>query len=182
MKNFSIFLFTLIIAAVLMGGCNTEESPDNPVSGNDIKKLNKPSSELNKELALARSATAKFHDIETAENDENGYIDINVVVQNMGYHLLNANNWDAFDPGKPALLVYSKSPVTGKMRLVAVEYAVPSIGGPPEGFAGDDDVWEYDPDIDKWECHAWVWFNNPDGIFSKYNPRVHVNPADVNHP
>ena len=92
MKNFSIFLFTLIIAAVLMGGCNTEEAPDNPVSGNDIKKLNKPSSELNKELALARSATAKFHDIETAENNENAYVDINVVVQNMGYHLLNANN------------------------------------------------------------------------------------------
>ena len=46
MKNISLFLFTLIIAAALMGGCNTKEFSDNPVSdqSNDIGKLNKHSS------------------------------------------------------------------------------------------------------------------------------------------
>ena len=182
MKNISLFLFSLIIVAALMLGCNSERPTDNPVSNqsNDIGKLNKPSSEVQKELALARSATAKYHDLETAKAD--GYFDAMAVVQNMGYHYINIENWNAFDPGKPALLVYSKNPVNGKMRLVAVEYAVPSIGVPPEGFTGNDDVWEYDEDIDRWECHAWVWYNNPDGIFTKYNQRVHVDPDDVNHP
>ena len=182
MKNISLFLFSLIIVAALMLGCNSEHPADNPVSNqsNDIGKLNKPSSELQKELALARSATAKYHIMERAIDD--GYVDVNVVVQNMGYHLLKVENWDSFDPGKPALLVYSKNPMNGKMRLVAVEYAVSSIGGPPEGFTGNDDVWEYDGDIDRWECHAWVWYNNPDGIFTKYNSHVHVDEGDVNHP
>ena len=179
-RLFTSILFTVIIVFVI-SGCNSKPS-DNPVSNqsNDMGNLTKPSSELHKELALARASTAKYHDIENAIED--GYVDINVVVQNMGYHLLNFSNWDAFDPGKPALLVYSKNSVNGKMRLVAVEYAVPNTGQAPEGFAGNDDVWEYDGDIDKWECHAWVWYNNPDGMFSKYNPRVQVDEADVNHP
>jgi len=170
-----------VIIVFVISGCNSKPS-DNPVSNqsNDMGNLTKPSSELHKELALARASTAKYHDLENAIED--GYVDINVVVQEMGYHLLNVSNWDAFDPGKPALLVYSKNSVNGKMRLVAVEYAVPNTGQAPEGFAGNDDVWEYDGDIDKWECHAWVWYNNPDGMFSKYNPRVQVDEADVNHP
>ena len=68
-------------------------------------------------------------------------MDINVVVQHMEYHLLKVENWDAFDPGKPALLVYSKNPANGKMRLVAVEYAVPNTGQAPEGFTGNEDAW-----------------------------------------
>jgi len=182
MKNIYLFLFSLLIIAVIIGGCKSEELADNPISdqSNDIGNLSKPSSEVQKELALARSATAKYHDLETAKAD--GYFDAMAVVQHMGYHYINTNNWDAFDPGKPALLVYSKNPVNGKMRLVAVEYAVPGNGHVPEGFTGNDDVWEYDGDIDRWECHAWIWYNNPDGIFSKYNSRVQVDDADVNHP
>ena len=180
MKKIPFFFFSLLFFAALMLGCNSMPS-DNPVSNqsNDMGNLSKPSSELQKELALARSSTAKYHDIEEAIKD--GYVDINVVVQEMGYHLLKVENWDAFDPGKPALLVYSKNAVTGKMRLVAVEYAVPNTGQEPEGFTGSDDKWEYDSDIDKWECHAWVWYNNPRGIFHKYNPRVNVDDSDVNH-
>ena len=183
MKNISLFFFSLIIVAAITSGCNSEKAADSPTSvqSNDIGKLSKSNSaQLQKELALARSSTAKYHRIEKAIED--GYVDINVVVQHMGYHLLKVENWDAFDPGKPALLVYSKNPVNGKMRLVAVEYAVPNTGQAPEGFTGNEDVWEYDGDINKWECHAWVWYNNPDGIFSKYNPRVQVDPGDVNHP
>ncbi|MEJ2615246.1 MAG: hypothetical protein P8Z35_09815 [Ignavibacteriaceae bacterium] len=183
MKNISLFLFTLIIAAVIMVGCNTEESPDNPVSGqsNDIVKLNKPTSELQKELALARSATAKYHRLEVAMDD--GYDTPGPVVQNMGYHYINPDNiGDTFDPGKPAILVYSKNPVNGKMRLVAVEYAVPDNNPIPQGFTGDADVWEDNTDVHLWLCHAWVWYNNPDGIFNETNPRVHVEESEVNYP
>jgi hypothetical protein len=43
MKNISLFLFSLIIIAALMAGCNPEKSADNPISAqsNDIGKLNK---------------------------------------------------------------------------------------------------------------------------------------------
>ena len=71
------------------------------------------------------------------------------------------------------------------MRLVAVEYAVPYDENnpyPPEGFTGDDDVWGHDTNAGLWECHAWIWYNNPDGIFNEFNSRVHVDEGDVNYP
>jgi len=187
MKYISVLFFSLLTLALLMVGCKSEGliSPT-PDQINDIGNLNKSSSKLQKELAAARASTAKYHNIEKAVED--GYADIDVVVQNMGYHLLKAGNVDGtFDPGKPPLLVYSKNPENGRMRLVAVEYAVPFDQNdpnpvPPEGFTGNDDVWYKDTDIGWWECHAWIWFNNPDGIFNEYNPRVYVDPADVNHP
>ena len=90
-----------------MLGCNSKPSDNAVFNQNDgIGNMSKGSSGLQKELALARPSTAKYHDIENAIQD--GYVDITVVVQHMGYHLLKIDNWDAFYPGKPALLVYSK--------------------------------------------------------------------------
>lgn len=183
MKNIFLFLYLILIAGLVMAGCNPDNPVDTPLSNqkNDIGKLNKPGSELQKELALARSATAKYHNLEVAMSD--GYSSPGPVVQNMGYHYINEGNiTHTFDPGKPAILVYSKNPINGKMRLVAVEYAIPNTDPRPEGFTGDADVWENNTDFGLWLCHAWVWYNNPDGIFNEFNPRVHVAPGDVTYP
>ena len=133
------------------------------------------------QLQAAKAATAKYHDIDNAIED--GYVDIDVVVQNMGYHYMKPSNIDGtFDPAKPPILVYSKNPENGKMDLVAVEYAIPNTDPRPEGFAGDADVWENNTDFGLWLCHAWVWYNNPDGIFNEFNPRVHVDESDITYP
>ena len=133
------------------------------------------------QLQAAKAATAKYHDINKAIED--GYVDIDVVVQNMGYHYMKPSNIDGtFDPAKPPILVYSKNPETGKMKLVAVEYAIPNTDPRPEGFTGDADIWENNTDFGLWLCHAWVWYNNPDGIFNEFNPRVHVAESDITYP
>ena len=195
MKKLSVLFCGIIsLAFLLMLGCQ-DSSTDGPtavqtnpagITSSDQQVLSKSYSgtyapELQKELALARSATAKYHNLDSAIAD--GYGDIDVVVQNMGYHYMKSENVsDTFDPGKPAILVYSKNPANGKMRLVAVEYAIPNTDPRPEGFTGDADVWENNPDFHLWLCHAWVWYNNPDGIFNEFNPRVHVNESDVTYP
>ena len=184
-------LFSLIF--ILMIGCQnssmeeptavqTQPADMNPQSlSKNYLGLSSDASKLQKELALARSATARYHNLDTAMAD--GYKDINVVVQNMGYHYMNIKNVkDTFNPGKPALLVYSKNPVNGNMRLVAVEYAIPNTDPRPEGFTGNADVWENNSDFGLWLCHAWVWYNNPDGIFNEFNPRVHVDESDITYP
>jgi hypothetical protein len=127
------------------------------------------------ELQQARSATAKYQDIENAYRDE--YADINVILPMMGYHFMRQKNLDAkFEIRKPELLVYNKN-IHGKFVLVAIEYAVPldlSPDGPPEGFTGSGDVWDRNTTFGLWTLHAWIWKFNPDGVFSPMNPNVIV--------
>ena len=192
MKITVLFISSLLFVVLVLSGCDSQNTADNPITvipqkeesfsnGENILSKCRGNSALYRELSIARSSTVKYRRLEIARND--GYEDF-VVVQNMGYHFLKAENIDGtFDPGKPPLLVYSKNSVNGKMRLVALEYAVPITGSePPDGFSGNDDVWDKNTDAGLWTCHAWVWYNNPDGIFNEFNPRVNVDEGDVNYP
>lgn len=130
------------------------------------------------ELQQVRAATAKYQNIENAFADNYGKDPV-VVLPNMGYHFLKAELVSpVFDFRKPAILVYNKKD-NGDFELVAVEYAVPMSSLPlhvaPEGFTGDDDVWnENTLNTGWWTLHAWVWKNNPDGVFKPMNPSVIV--------
>ncbi len=120
-----------------------------------------------------RRATARYQRIENALAD--GYADIDVFIPGMGNHYLKADRLDdRFDPSRPELLVYWPAG-HGRMRLVAVEYAVRlalSPDQPPEGFTGSADVWDRNETFQLWTLHAWVWMDNPDGVFSPLNPRL----------
>jgi len=184
MKILNFFLYTLVVMALVITGCDQESTVDNPVSIqkqtdhsnisvlNNNTGLSKLSNETLVELSRVRSATAKYHNLDVAIGD--GYADANVYEPHMGWHYLKADILDAdFEIEKPELLVYAPWQ-NGELQLVAVEYAVPHAlsADPPEGFTGDDDVWDLEPTFDLWTLHAWVWYNNPDGIFTPFNPRV----------
>ena len=127
-------------------------------------------SDTHQELAGARRATARYHNLSQALAD--GYVNINVFVPGQGFHYLKPELLDAnFDPESPELLVYAADK-NGRLRLVAVEYAVPLSENRPEGFTGDQDLWGTNVDFDLWTLHAWLWLNNPNGIFAEFNPRV----------
>ena len=126
------------------------------------------------ELTAARAGSAKYHNIAQAEAAS--YVDIHVFVPGQGFHYLNFGLLDAtFEADKPEILVYARVPHENCLQLVAVEYAVPislSPDGPPEGFTGGDDVWDRNEEFGLWTLHAWVWLQNPDGVFAEVNPRV----------
>ena len=127
------------------------------------------------ELQQARAATARYRNIKNAIKD--GYGDISVVLPNMGYHYLKSSFVDAtFDIRKPELLVYNKNE-NGEFQLLAVEYAVPLSLSPnaPQGFSGNQDVWDRNTGFGLWLLHAWVWSYNPDGVFNPTNPLVHLH-------
>ena len=126
------------------------------------------------ELAQARSATAKYQNLDQAEAD--GYISIDFCEPGEGCHWLNPSLIDGnFDPKHPEILLYVPGE-NGVLRLVAVEYVVPlgaSPSAPPEGFSGDSDEWREDTEgAGLWELTCWIWLNNPDGLFQQHNPRV----------
>ncbi len=178
MKSFSVFLTVSLLCAILsFYGCNQQES--NPVegnlnSGNDdsflAKQYNLPPVTM-AELQLAKIATARYNNIENAIAD--GYTDIDVVVPHMGHHYMKAEYLnDTFEIDKPEILVYAPNPSSGRMQLVAVEYAIPNTEPQPEGFTGSYDVWDNNAGFGLWLLHAWVWEYNPDGVFAPKNPDV----------
>lgn len=172
-------LFAVASLLLFLTACKKSSTIDDPAAAQDA--IERSSSGLAAqtlaELRTAKAATEKYRSIEAAVAD--GYADINVVRQNMGFHYLKAALVDTtFNPEKPEILVYNKQH-DGSIQLVAVEYAVPIPLMPlkaPEGFTGTSDVWTYSTEFNLWLLHAWVWEFNPQGIFAPNNPSVHLHP------
>ena len=142
-------------------------------------------------LAAVRAATAKYHRVEVALAD--GYVNTGECVASpaggMGIHFVNpalmgapAPDGDAVvDPLRPEVLVYEPQE-NGRYRLVAVEYLVwraswdaqhPAHGPEFAGQPFDTSFGEHAHGLpDHYELHAWVWQQNPNGMFAAFNPKV----------
>ena len=178
MKSFYLNLFVpVLVLFFFFVGCNQQAgSPVEPVNNESsnltlAKHYNLPAATM-AELQQAKIATAKYNNLQNAIND--GYENIHVDVPHMGSHYMKASLKDdkIFEIDKPEILVYAPHPVTGKLRLVAVEYAIPNTEPQPEGFTGDDDVWDNNAGFGLWLLHAWIWEYNPDGVFAAMNPNI----------
>jgi hypothetical protein len=130
-------------------------------------------------LAAVRNATAKFHNVGTAERA--GYaralpcFDL-PGVGGMGQHYLKGPLDTTVTPTEPEALVYE---VDGsELKLVAVEYIIPqslwTSSKPPRLFG----QWFLRNDtLGLWTLHAWIWRSNPLGTFASYNPEVDMCPG-----
>lgn len=119
------------------------------------------------ELARARNATAKYHDVAAAIAD--GYVQRGFR-PGEGFHFVKSSLMDCtFDLEHPETLLYI--PSGEGLRLVGVEYSVLNTcaATAPEGFTGDADEWE-GPNAEGrpvWALIAWLWLANPNGIFAE---------------
>lgn len=146
------------------------------------------------DLAIARSETAGYHRVATAEADGYGrppsgplhecIASLNPMMPGaMGYHYPNGPLLgDAvLDPATPEVLVYESRP-NGKLKLAALEYVVfkdaweaengatiPELFGRRMTFVDAPNRYELPP---FYQVHAWVWKNNPHGMHADHNPRV----------
>jgi hypothetical protein len=109
----------------------------------------------------------------------------------MGVHFVNLTIQGPLDPKRPNVLVYE--PVNGKLELVAADWLVPvtvakerpvlfgqPFQGPMEG---------HEPLIPRefvhYDLHAWLFKDNPNGMFSPTNPNVTCEDYDfslLEHP
>jgi len=128
------------------------------------------------ELAQLKNAVEPYADFETAKAA--GYdVDATGYRKQMGHHFVNgALVDDFFELEKPEILIFAPDAM-GTMQLVGVEYIVPiaDIDNPqpaPEGFTGDEDVWEVNTEFNVWMLHAWIIKENPNGIFTAMNPSI----------
>ncbi|HET6664546.1 MAG TPA: hypothetical protein VFG94_09825, partial [Acidimicrobiales bacterium] len=123
-----------------------------------------------------------------------GYVQASPQAPGVGTHWIDWRLIDApFDPAHPSMLLFDERP--GRpARLAGFSYWTRSEGSPPEGFAGDADVWhshlglcfidgwlfredvpaadgctgEWLDGTDLWMLHAWVveGLENPAGPFA----------------
>lgn len=131
------------------------------------------------ELASVRAATASFQQVENAMDAGWDFIASDCVdnpgVGGMGFHYVNTDLVDlTIEPEKPEVLVYAPH-ANGKLRLVAVEYMVPAApwdaanDAPPTAHGHEMHL---NPHLEAYVLHAWIWQNNPAGMFEDWNPRV----------
>ena len=148
---------------------------------------------MQRELAQVRAATAKFHRVEeaVAAGYQLGWVNgsgVRIVAGcvahptagAMGYHYFNADLMADNDVNalEPEVLVYAPDP-DGGLDLVAVEWVVRSAQSNPPGVSAAPSVLGMDmhilvppPGPAFYLTHAWVWAENPAGMFADWNPEV----------
>jgi hypothetical protein len=145
------------------------------------------------QLAQVRAATARFHRVDEAVEAgyELGWVNgagVRIVAGcvshptagAMGYHYFNeelmADN--AVNALEPEVLVYAPDP-DGGLDLVAVEWVVrsaqsnpPGVSQPPSVLGMPMHILVPPPGPAFYLTHAWIWADNPAGMFADWNPTI----------
>ena len=135
----------------LAGACLLVFSASATVHGDDL------GSAVNRQLAQARAATARYHDVDAALAD--GYIDLGVnpgegsSVEFVNFGLIDCT----LDALYPEALRYVES--GNGLRLAAVEYSIPMAcaATPPDDFLPGLGEWEPEPDVPAWTLAVSIW-------------------------
>lgn len=143
--------------------------------------------EVSPDLDKLRAAVEKYKDPVVAVRD--GYFSTLGCVEfeagTMGVHFLNpALLGPEPDPLKPTLLVYE--PVGDRLQLVGVEWLIPLATGVKKrpvlfGQPFDGPMEGHEPllpaQLHHYDLHAWIFKENPLGMFSPVNPDVKCPPG-----
>ena len=109
----------------------------------------------------------------------------------MGIHFVNLLVTGPLDPKRPNILIYE--PVGGKLELVAAEWLVPLAAAKERpvlfGHPFDGPMEGHEPliprDFAHYDLHAWLFKDNPLGMYSPTNPNVSCEGYDfalLEHP
>ena len=133
------------------------------------------------DITRVREATAQFHLTPAARDAGYQLIPgLDYCFQNygrggMGYHYINANLLDdTLDLLHPEAMVYAPDQ-NGSIQLGAVAYMVPAAAWdaahtePPQILRQSLHLHEK---LGMYVLYAWIWKNNPTGIFEDWNPAV----------
>lgn len=181
-------LFLTLCAGVLLA-CADAPATLNPVEADVAAKPahhphagGVPIQEVNKWLADLRATLAPLHRFELADDagwdtQATGCMDM-PGVGGMGFHYADLSRFDAVvEPLAPELLLYVPER-NGRLRLVGVEYAVPfdawTEAAPPVVHGQE---FHRNEAFGLWVLHAWIFRNNPSGIFMDWNPTVNCDYA-----
>jgi len=147
-----------------------------------------------RDLVKAYLASVKYRDEKVALAD--GYVPHQCSSDpaghgSMGYHYFNESRYGSLDPAKPAALLFEDGK-NGRRRLAGVEWIVldsdqnlKTSKDRPSMFGGqkfDGPMPGHYPGMPiHYDLHVWLWKDNPNGLFDRWNPTVKC-PAGTTHP
>jgi hypothetical protein len=164
--------FIVVGSAALFAAC-ADQAPLAPTRQAPNPPQFSASGETGSIIATLRRVTARYHDLEVAKND--GFVllhecetrpaegPVGIVYVNFA-RLLDGN----INPELPDALIYEPGP--HGLKLAGVEFAVPNTGQPAPQFLGT--TFQREDEFGVYALHAWVWRNNPSGMFAETNPKV----------
>jgi hypothetical protein len=134
------------------------------------------------DLRAVKEATAQFQRTEAAEAAGYtlvpglDYCFINPTIGGMGFHYIQTASLDiTLDALQPEAMVYWPDR-DGRLQLGAVEYIVPAdawhAAGNTEPPIVLDQSLHLNESLGVYVLHAWIWKNNPAGVFEDWNPNV----------
>jgi hypothetical protein len=164
---------------LLVAACAEPPTPSAPAIGTAPADA-RPIRSVGDQLGALRGAVARFQNIETARQATYSQITNCMVDERlggMGFHYAKADAFDGvIDPVAAKALLYEPES-NGRLRLVAVEFIVPYSIAPSDGPAPRlfDQDFVHNDDFKIWMLHAWIWKNNPAGMFASWNPNVNCD-------
>jgi hypothetical protein len=174
-----------MLVALGTAACADSESPSSPAEAFDAAfgHMQPIHAGVNADLAAARSATVHLQRFENAA-PAGWDLQVTPCMENpslggMGYHYGNLEYYFDGEANvlEPEILLYEPQS-NGRLRLVALEYAVPffawesgdpEVDDPPQLFGRDMNRAD---ERGQWELHVWLWKHNPSGLFEDWNPNV----------
>ena len=139
-----------------------------------------PIAEIGDQLGQLRGAVATFHNIEAARQAGFSQLTgcmVDPALGGMGFHYAKGDAFDGVvDPVAPKALLYEPD-ANGRLQLVAVEFIVPYSIAPREGPAPRlfEQDFVHNDAFQIWMLHAWIFKNNPSGMFASWNPNVNCD-------
>jgi len=174
---------TVVAAATLFAAC-ADPAPLAPSNfgPTKVQAAALPRNDTDGAIATLQRVTARYHRLSVAKDD--GFVLLHPCEARgdegpVGTVYVNiARLMDGvIDPENPDALIYEPTR-SGDFRLVGVEFAVPKAlwtNTELPKFLGA--TFQSEDEFGVYALHAWVWRNNPKGLFAETNPRVSCGAA-----
>jgi hypothetical protein len=135
-----------------------------------------------REFATMRRVTARYHDLEVAKKE--GFVFLHACENRPGegpvgivYVNLTRLMDGVVEADSPDALIYAPRG-NNRPKLMGVEFAIPYALWPHQEapkFLGN--TFQSEDEFGVYGLHAWVWSENPNGMFAESNPNV-ICPAE----
>ena len=166
------------LAAAVLAACSADTplTPTRLTAGQALGNAAALTPDERAAAATLRSASARYHNLNNAIAD--GFVFLHgCETRDEGavgtVYVHPKRLFDAtIDPALPDALIYEPGS-NGQLTLVGVELALPYVQWQPTDpptFLGYS--FQSEDEFQVYGLHAWVWRDNPNGLFEEVNPRV----------